>query len=173
MSSDRTIAQQTQEKFQFYFLALTFTLLAAAIQTSKFGRSTAEDVLELTGWLGLLVAGIVGLWKMEWDSVIRVQMAKRDECSTAVSNLQQQLHQGLAEVFVLEAGQPQDINARIANYQAAVTALNEQIAGMEKTDAVKYQIAKYAFVLGLVLLMASRAAAAVAGLLGYNLLVLG
>ena len=62
MASDRAIAQQTQEKFQFYFLALTFTLLAAAIQTSQFGRSTVEDVLELAGWIGLLAAGIVALW---------------------------------------------------------------------------------------------------------------
>jgi len=34
MASDRAVAQQTQEKFQFYFLALTFTLLAAAIGPS-------------------------------------------------------------------------------------------------------------------------------------------
>jgi hypothetical protein len=170
MTSDRAIAQQTQEKFQFYFLALTFTLLAATIQTSKFGRSTVEDILELGGWLGLLTSGLVGLWKMEWDAVIRVQLAKRDECSNAISSLQQQMQQGLQQVFVLETGQMQDVTARIANYQEAVNALNTQIKGLEKKDAIKYNVSKYAFLLGLVVLMASRSAAAIAELMGYVLL---
>jgi NhaP-type Na+/H+ or K+/H+ antiporter len=67
MPTDRESAQGVQEKFEFYFLSLIFTILALTIQTAKFGRSGAEDVLELSGWVCLLIAGVVGLWKMEWD----------------------------------------------------------------------------------------------------------
>lgn len=52
------IGQRIQEKFRFYVLGLTFTILALAIQTAKFGISAVADGLELFGWVVLFVSGV-------------------------------------------------------------------------------------------------------------------
>jgi hypothetical protein len=170
MTSEYSVAQQTQEKFQFYFLALVFTLLAAAIQTASFQRSKAESVFELLGWAGLLFAGLLGLWKMEWSAPIRMQMSRRDEVQQGLNGLKQQKVQGIVEVLVLESGQMQNIDDRIANYEDVLHKVQNQLVTLEKGDALKYSFGKYLFVFGLICLMASRSAAAVVDLFGYRLL---
>jgi hypothetical protein len=59
------LAVRSQERFETYLLGLTFTLLGASVQTAHFGQFFVADILEWTGWLGLLTAGLIGLWRME------------------------------------------------------------------------------------------------------------
>lgn len=73
------VAQRIQEKFEFYLLALTFTLVGLAIQTATFGTHVGADVAELVGWFLLLVSGIFGLSRMEWTPVIHDLESKRYE----------------------------------------------------------------------------------------------
>jgi hypothetical protein len=56
---------EIKEKFEFYLLALVFTVLALAVQTSKFQACWYTDVLEIFGWLLLLTSGISGLLRLE------------------------------------------------------------------------------------------------------------
>lgn len=170
MTSESSVAQQTQEKFQFYFLALVFTLLAAAIQTAGFPRSKPESVFELLGWAGLLLAGLFGLWKIEWSAPIRLQMSRCDELEKSLASLKQQKHQGIAEVLVLESGQMQSIDSRIENYEDVLKKLRARFESLEKRDNIKYSLTKYLFLLGLLSLMAARSAAVVVDLFGYRLL---
>lgn len=169
-SSDRHIAQQTQEKFVFYFLSLVFTLLALSAQTSKLGRSTVEDILELIGWAGLLTSGLVGLWRMEWEPVIRVKLGIRNEYQQARSDLKRHMLGGLQEVHLLHDNQSQPVEERLENLDNALSKLDSLIDTLEGHHSVKYTVAKYAFVLGLVFVIASRSAAAIADLLNYQLL---
>lgn len=168
--SERQIAQQTQEKFQFYFLSLVFTLLALTVQTSKFGRSTVEDVLELGGWLGLLFCGLMALSRLEWDSAIRMQMVRRDEAERARDELQRQAAAGVQVVHVIEDGQHQQIQDRIQMYNDALKQLGPHIEKMDKWDTFKYDAAKYSFVVGLGLVVVSRSIGAIADLFGYRLI---
>jgi hypothetical protein len=57
-------ARELQAKFDIYFLGLTFTLLGLAVQTAKFGRSRAGDLLELGGWIALIVSSLAGLSRL-------------------------------------------------------------------------------------------------------------
>jgi len=170
MTDEYKVAHETQEKFQFYALALIFTLLAAAIQSASLQRSKLEIVFELLGWVGLLVAGVSGLWKVEWAAPIRIQMQRREELQKRTDELKQLQLQGTEQVFVHETGQMQHINDRIRSYLETIRTIDGQCAKLEKADAVKYSVAKYAFVFGLLALMASRSVAAAAGLFGYHLL---
>lgn len=173
MASDLEVAQQTQEKFQFYVLALNFTLLAAAIQTATFGTYMLQDWLELAGWLGLVCAGVVGLWKLEWSSTIRVQHAKKEEVVSALNEARHRKAQGVREVFVLNGERMQDIDERIQNHLDAIALIDSNIRRLDRSDAAKYTFTKVAFLSGITLLVAARGVAALASLLGYDLLPVG
>ena len=58
-------AAEYQQRFDFYVVGLTFVLLGASIQTSGFGASPVADVLEIGAWASLLVAGLLGLSRLE------------------------------------------------------------------------------------------------------------
>ena len=51
------IAHQSQEKFQFYALALVFTILGLSIQIASFDGHVAAKIFELLSWVLLLFSG--------------------------------------------------------------------------------------------------------------------
>ncbi len=63
------MALRTQEQFEAYLLALTFTLLAAAMQTAKSGQVLAANLAEWFGWLTLFVSGLLALRRFERRSL--------------------------------------------------------------------------------------------------------
>jgi hypothetical protein len=142
-----------KDKFQFYFLALVFTILGLSIQTSQF-TSTWQAVIEVCAWASLLTSGLAGLSRMEWiplshehygeltaqKSFLREAETGRqlmDESGELMSPLE-------AEHFI------KDVNDR----------MKERVAFMDKLDRkgrVKYFMHKWLFVTGLALLAVSRA----------------
>ena len=52
------ISRRVQEKFEFYFLSLTFIVLGLSIQTSEFDGSLLSDGLELISWACLFISAI-------------------------------------------------------------------------------------------------------------------
>ena len=72
--SNLDVSMRIQEKFEFYFLSLTFIILGLAVQTSKFGSSKISDIFELLAWILFFIAGIEGLSRMRWaPSLYRVK----------------------------------------------------------------------------------------------------
>ena len=92
--NERSVAQQSQEKFQFYGVALVFTILGLSIQTATFDGHIIARICELFSWLMLLVSGLSGLSHLEWNPVIRVQMVRKDELEGKANQLQAQKSQG-------------------------------------------------------------------------------
>ncbi|MBI3585366.1 MAG: hypothetical protein HY096_15625 [Nitrospinae bacterium] len=68
MSESRNLeaAQDVHHKFEFYLLALTFTIAGFAIQTGKFSGNILGDFLEVSSWVILSISGVVGLWRIEY-----------------------------------------------------------------------------------------------------------
>jgi len=68
VTTDLDAAREVHTKFEFYFVALTFTMLAFAIQTGEFhgSRYSFYDFLEGTAWVALTAAGLLGLWRLEY-----------------------------------------------------------------------------------------------------------
>jgi len=58
------VAQRIQEKYDFYTVSLTFTLLALAVQSATLKDSAPKDMLELGGWTLLFLSGICGLSRL-------------------------------------------------------------------------------------------------------------
>lgn len=60
-SSDLIFAINSQDKFEQYLIALTFTVLALSIQSVHFGINPWANAAELLAWLLLLASGFFGL----------------------------------------------------------------------------------------------------------------
>lgn len=155
--SEYGIAQQTQEKFEFYLLSLVFTLLALSVQTAKFGGSIAADALELGGWLFLIISGFTGLSRMEWVPVIRTTKAQQSGFEEEIRKLKTLQLQGQTELIVLENSTKQPITERIENRQEAIGLLCSYLKKLERKHDVKYGLHIYGFVFGVLFVAVSRA----------------
>ena len=155
--SEREIAQQAQEKFEFYLVGLVFTLLALSIQTAKFGQSNLPNICEISGWVSLSVSGLIGLWRLEYIPVIREKIAIKNEFDEKLDELRELELKGVHELFVLETQTNQSIKDRLSEYKKGVAVLDPVITKLEKQGHVKYQIHRFAFVTGISFLMFSRA----------------
>lgn len=78
-------AKEYSIKFDFYLLALTFTLLGLAIQTSDFSTSKFASILELLGWLVLFISGAIGLIRLERFPLLYLNLYNRKEYSDRLS----------------------------------------------------------------------------------------
>ncbi len=52
-NSNLEVSIRIQEKFEFYFLSLTFIILGLVVQTSKFGSYAISDIFELLACLDI------------------------------------------------------------------------------------------------------------------------
>lgn len=155
--NENAIAQQTQEKFEFYLLSLVFTLLALSVQTAKFGDLVVANALELLGWLFLFVSGLAGLSRMEWTPVIRIKGAQKQGFEDSIFKLKELQLQGQTELHVLEGNYKQPIPDRIKNHEDAINVLEPYIKGLEQKHYFKYYLHIYGLALGLLFVMCARA----------------
>lgn len=152
MDKNKEISIQTQQKFEFYFLALVFTILGLSIQTSVFS-SKEQSIVELASWASFLISGLAGLSRMEW---IPVSYKSYSELTYEKS-------------FVKEAESGRSVvdesgnyltDAEVADYvKHARRRIKERTEIMDKIDMlskVKYFLHKWLFVVGLICLMISR-----------------
>ena len=154
--NEHAVAHQSQEKFQFYGVALVFTILGLSIQTATFDGYVTARICELMSWLMLLVSGLAGLSHLEWNPVIRIQMVQKDELEAKANHLLAQKNQGIRQVNVLQDDKVLPIEQRIEEYESYVGKLDTQITKLDRKAEIKYQIFKWSFALGIIFLAAGR-----------------
>lgn len=149
------IGTRIQEKFDLYFLSLTFVVLGLSIQTSKFGGSLLADGLELISWVCLFVSGMSGLSRMRWvPSLHRVLHA----IGTREHNLKEaKSRQGQGEPYVVTSHDNQmPIDDFINRAEKGVKSVTKQLAALENKDTVKYWLHVWGFAVGMFFLICSR-----------------
>ena len=150
------IAQRIQEKFDAYLLGLIFTVLGLSIQTAKFGASRYADLLELLAWVLLLVAGLVGLSRLEWVPEISRLHSLSDEQTELRRAAEEAQVKGARELNVVPSGKVVSIEQCIADAKASGAKVEAHLAPIEKQAKQKYHLMKWGFVAGLALLICAR-----------------
>jgi hypothetical protein len=151
------------EKFEFYFLGLTFTLLGAAIQTAAFtDHSHVSVIAEIIGWAGFAVSGLVGLSKVEHLSVVIYLRNRKNESENNKSQFEQAKASGVASARIAQTGEVMAIDAVIFQVGENATRYTEQLDKVGKRHEAKDIIQRWAFVLGLLSVAVARAYDAVA-----------
>jgi len=153
-NSNLDVSMRIQEKFEFYFLSLTFIILGLSIQTSKFGTHAISDGLELLGWIFLFISGMAGLSRMRWaPSLYRVKHQiirrerNRDEAKRRESN---------GETYVIQGEKQIPIGDFIGDVSQGVKEVEDEMSKLETKNNLKYWLHVYGFTFGLLFLMGSR-----------------
>lgn len=63
-------AKEVQNKLEFYFVALSFTSAAFAIQSGNFSGNFIPDFLEFISWVCFFITGLLGLSRLEYVPVV-------------------------------------------------------------------------------------------------------
>lgn len=164
MSSESAVTPHSiLEKFEFYFLGLTFTLLGAAIQTATFtGHSNVSVIAEIIGWTGFAISGLIGLSKVEHLSVVIYLRNRKNEFENNKAQYEQAKTSGVATAKIAQTGEVMTIDDVILQVGGTATRYAEQLDKVGKRHEAKDIIQKWAFVLGLLSIAVARAYDAVA-----------
>jgi hypothetical protein len=146
------------EKYEFYFLGLTFTLLGASIQTVDFGEySKVNSIIELVGWFAFGLSGVVGLSKIEYLASLIIIRNEKDLNKSYVSELQKARALGTRSVRVAQTGESLEIDQVISTVEANVSTWNNRLEQFGKWHEIKHIVQKYSFLIALFLVAFSRA----------------
>jgi len=168
--SNADIAHRLQEKFDFYFLALAFTVLGLAIQTAKFGHGKAADLAEILGWLLLLTSGLVGLSRLEWQPQLFHIFSFQEDSKAVVREANSWISKGVEEARVAGRQEMVSVAGLRDKHQAFVDKFGKEASQLQARGLAKYRWQRRTFVGGLVALMLARGLPAIVRLAGYELL---
>lgn len=153
--TNRDVAIRIQEKFHFYLVGLSFTVLALSIQTVESDRVLVSDISELVGWVLLLISGLAGLARLE--SVPRAYLAAdRQEDLSALKN--ELVEAGIANRPVRAWGQPEatPVENLVRKAEEQLVPVSARVGSINKRLVRMYKIHKYTLVLALAALIVAR-----------------
>ena len=153
MDKNQEISIQTQQKFEFYFLALVFTVLGLSIQTSVFS-SKFQSAIEITAWISFLISGLAGLSRMEW---IPVSYQSYSDLMNEKSHAREAKG---GRSFTDESGKllsGDEATRYIQHLERRIKERTEKMDKIERWSKIKYFLHKWMFFAGLILLVVSRA----------------
>ncbi len=150
------VAIQFAQKFEFYVIALVFTILGLSIQTSMILGSW-QCFFEIISWLALLMSGLAGLSRLEWTPIAY----KHAGWLQKEQNVLNMFNEGLRGRVVLDPSGQQWSQERLLDEKSKQEKhISERKAEKEKVEKRlhwKYTIHKWCFVAGIICLVISRA----------------
>lgn len=135
-----THGRSVQEKFDFYLLALVFTILGLSIQTATFTHASFK--FEISAWILLVLSGISGLLRLENAPNMYITGAMRGDIEHGIQNnltLQKNGH-----IYTP------------AEMQASYEILTEMLSSQQREQGIMYCIHKWAFIVAVVCLIVAR-----------------
>lgn len=85
------LSRESSAKFEFYFIALVFTILGLSIQTSVLTEKFYQYIFELLSWAMLLISGLAGLSRLEWMGPYYAQSGTMQDLNKEIKIFQQGL----------------------------------------------------------------------------------
>ena len=135
MDNDDT--SKGQSRFNFYLVALNFSILGLALQTYRSEKLINGTPWEPVAWVCLLVSGLFALSYVEWAS-------KKLDLNTITERL-------------LRA--PSPVGDHLKSLMADRDSLKKTLDGRWLPDTLKYGFAKWGFLVGVIILSLSRSLA--------------
>jgi hypothetical protein len=147
-------AIEAKRKFNYFFIGLTFSVLALAINHSIETKMIFPRITELLGWASLLVSGGFGLWGLEYEGEVfglAATLAKKKELREQFEEIKEKgtaLHnQETLELI--------DTDEEITGYTNEIEGIYEKLIKIDDGSKINYRVQKWCFLFGMVSLSVS------------------
>lgn len=152
-----TIAREISQKFEFYFIALAFTILGLSVQTASVTKECGQYFFEFFAWGSLLISALAGLSKIEWSSVVYLLYGSLEIEGNHLKEINQDLLKGSHSINENGEEWTDDKLREVKNQsESKISKGKIRVDNIEKWSKVKYKIHKWAFVAGVSSLVISR-----------------
>jgi len=141
-------------KFDFFFVGLTFSILALAVKTTIDIPYLMPRLAEVCGWISLLISGYLGVSRLEWKPVALENAAKMASTGTKKQELEEAKLTG--GQFYFESGKEAIIEDVINKYKDMETLFKKALDEQEESLKRKYSWRNRTFYAGICALMISR-----------------
>jgi hypothetical protein len=150
-------ARSLQEKYEYYVAGLTFTLLAASIQTASIGSDKFQIILELSGWAALFASGVIALLRFRMQPVAHKNAAILEQKRAAIDKFKSAKINGTREVIYAETGEKVSIDQAISDGEASLNKNEPILNKLEGKLISQHEWHLGLFTFGFTLIMLSRA----------------
>ena len=154
--SDLETAQRVQERVQFYFVTLTFTLLALSVETAKFTGSDISSSSELFAWLFLLLSGITGLSRLNSIPGNFKISIHQNSIQSNIDSAVQLLKDGSQTILLQKTGEAVDAKEYLEQQHQIKASFETQESTLYKKQWLLMRIHLSSLMLGLILLIIAR-----------------
>lgn len=155
-AQDAETGQRVQERIQFYFLTLTFTLLALAIQTYKKGIYPESALFEFSGWLCLLLSGLLGLYRMHLIPKYFKLFTHTNILTRNLEDAEELKRKGEKQLYVPIKKKMFDIDLYINEHKEGIEHFQNEEKNLTKHLKPIIKIHELGLVAGIILLAMSR-----------------
>lgn len=154
--SDLESAQRVQERVQFYFITLTFTLLALSVETAKFNSSNISSASELFAWFFLLLSGITGLSRLNSIPANFKISIYQNSIQSNIDSTVQLIKNGNQTILLQKIGEAVDAKEYLEQQLQTKATFETKETTLCKKQWLLMRIHLSALMLGLVLLIIAR-----------------
>lgn len=154
---DIEVGQRTQERIQFYFLTLAFTLLALAVETYKPGEYKASSSIELISWALLLISGLLGLYRMRLIPKYYKLSVHLNMLRWNIKDAQKLKLKGEKQLYLPEKKKVFDIDMYIEENEKGIEHFEKEEKQLTKHLKPFIKVHEVGLMLGIVLLALGRA----------------
>lgn len=147
------IAIELSQKYDFYFLALVFTVLALSVQTAEVINEYYQYFYEIGAWTLFSISGLAGLSRLEWlpNAYIHYSSSEIEKNNLkAVKNGNIMNEKG-------ETWPSESLSKAENNLERQIKKREKEIGRIERSSLIKYRWHKWCFILGIFSLIISRA----------------
>lgn len=162
---DLESVQRIQERIQFYYLTLTFTMLALAIETYKPGIYKTSSVVELISWLFLLISGLLGLYRMRMIPKYYKLSVHQNMLRWNIKDAQELKLKGEKQLYLQEKKKVFDIDMYIEENGKGIEYLEKKEKELTRHLKPFIRIHEVGLMLGIFMLAFGRAYETIVGIL--------
>lgn len=141
-------ARNLSAKFNYFFIGLTFSILALAVQNSTDSSLLIARIFELVGWLFLFLSGLFGLLRLQRQPrayEVAANLASRMELQSKLKKIELE---GGGEFFDSETKKPLVLEEIIKDSKESLKVIEEGLDEIESKMGRQYGAQTWMFLIG-------------------------
>jgi hypothetical protein len=153
---NQRLAYEIKTKYEYWLVGLIFAVLALAVETATFDGPRAGQVCELSAWIVLLAAGVLGIVRMEWTPTFYYLGSRKARTESLRQRLQAAQLSGERSIFVDESGEILKLADLLATADETLGHQDRRLNLIQRRQRIMYVLIRIFLITGFLLLLVAR-----------------